>query len=47
MTNKFKRLIIKRAREQKVGLDIEGDVIRIFDKVYLVNIINDEVMEVL
>jgi hypothetical protein len=46
MTNKLKAMIIKRAREQRKGFDIEGDIFCVFDKIYHVNIINDEVWEI-
>lgn len=46
MTNRLKQLILKRARQENKGFDIEGDVIVIFDKSYIVSIINDEVEEV-
>jgi hypothetical protein len=45
MNAKLKDLIIKRARQENKGLDIDGDIIIIFDKEYYVNIINDEVWE--
>lgn len=46
MTSKLKEMIIKRAREQHKGLDIDGDMLEIFDKTYYVNIMNDKVEEV-
>ena len=46
MTTKLKEMIIKRATELHKGLDIDGDEICIFDKRYLVNLINDEVREI-
>jgi outer membrane receptor for Fe3+-dicitrate len=45
MNIRLKELIIKRARQENKGLDIDGDIIVIFDKKYYVNIINDEVWE--
>lgn len=45
MNIRLKELIIKRARQENKGLDIDGDIIIIFDKEYYVNIINDEVRE--
>ena len=46
MTQKLKKMIIKRAREQRKGMDIDGDMVQILDKTYYVNILNDEVEEV-
>lgn len=46
MTRTLKKMIIKRARDIHKGLDVDGDIINIFDKVYYVNIINDEVREI-
>lgn len=47
MTNKLKNMILKRAEElSNIGMDIDGDIIKIFDKSYYVNLINEEVMEV-
>ena len=46
MTSKLKELIIKRAVDQHKGCDIDGDVVIIFDKAYLVDCINGRVEEV-
>ena len=46
MTSKLKELIIKRAVDQCKGMDIDGDLVKIFDKTYYVNCINGEVEEV-
>lgn len=46
MTTKLKEMIIKRAVDMKKGMDIDGDIIVIFDKTYHVNCINGEVKEV-
>lgn len=46
MTNKLRELIIKRAVDMKKGYDIDGEVVTIFDKKYLVDCINGNVREV-
>lgn len=46
MTNRLKEMIIKRAADQHKGMNIDGDVICIFDKKYLVDCINGRVEEV-
>ena len=46
MTSKLKELITKRAVDQGKGMDIDGDVIKIFDKIYLVDCVNGIVEEV-
>lgn len=40
-------MILKRAEKlSNISMDIDGDIINIFDKKYYVNLINEEVMEV-
>ena len=46
MTNKLKELIIKIAVDQHKGMDIDGDVVTIFDKTYFVDCINGIVEDV-
>ena len=46
MTNKLKEMIIKRAVDQSKGMDIDGDVIKIFDKIYLVDCVNGRLEEI-
>ena len=46
MTTKLKELIIKRSVDQYKGMDLDGDVVIIFDKKYLVDCINGRVEEV-
>lgn len=46
MTNKLKELILKKAKEDNVGIDLDGDIIKIFDKKYYVNYLNYEVEEI-
>lgn len=46
MTTKLKELIIKRAVDLYKGYDIEGDIVKIFDKTYLVDCINGRVEEI-
>lgn len=46
MTNKLKEMIIKRAVDMHKGIDIDGDVVTIFDKRYVVDCINGRVEEI-
>ena len=46
MTTKLRELIIKRTVEMNKGYDIKGDIVKIFDKTYLVDCINGRVEEI-
>lgn len=46
MTTKLKELIIKRAVDQHAGMDIDGDIVTIFDKKYYVNCFYGDVEEI-
>jgi len=46
MTKRLKDMILKRAEAMGIIYDIDGDIVRIFDKRYYVNLLNEEVVEV-
>lgn len=47
MTNKLKNLILKRCNSHGLcSINVDGDIVTIFDKKYYVNLLNEEVEEV-